>query len=142
MYLLDANVLIYAFRQDSPHHKECYGWLTSTLSGEEPVATTSVVELALLRISTLPSLGKSAAPTAEVFKFLETLKTQPAALRIEPGERHLEFLAELCAKLDLRGNDINDAFLAALAMEYDATLVTADKDFKRFPGLKFVNPLA
>jgi toxin-antitoxin system PIN domain toxin len=142
MYLLDANVLIYAFRQDSPHHKECYGWLTSTLSGEEPVATTSVVELALLRISTLPSLGKSAAPTAEVFKFLETFKAQPAALRIEPGERHLGFLAELCAKLDLRGNDINDAFLAALAMEYDATLVTADQDFKRFPGLKLVNPLA
>jgi len=142
VYLLDANVLIYAFRQDSPHHKECYGWVTSALSGEEPVATTSVVELALLRISTLPSLGKSAAPIREVFRFLEALKEQPAVLRIEPGEHHLHLLASLCAKLNLRGNDINDAFLAALAMEYDATLVTADKDFKRFPGLKFIDPLA
>ena len=61
-------------------------------------------------------------------------------VRIEPGDQHLKLLEGLCTKLKLRGNDINDAFLAALAFEYDATLVTADKGFSRFPGLRVLNP--
>ena len=62
-------------------------------------------------------------------------------LRIEAGEQHLDILTDLCAKLKLRGNDINDAFLAALSMEYGATLVTADRGFSRFSGVRVVNPL-
>jgi toxin-antitoxin system PIN domain toxin len=108
LYLLDANVLIYAFRRDSPHHSPCYQWLTNTLAGEDPVATTSVVELALLRIATLPALGTAASTPAEVFRFLGALKDQPTVLRIEPGEQHLDILSGLCAKMKLRGNDIND----------------------------------
>ncbi len=142
MYLLDANVLIYAFRRDSPHHAACYDWLGAALSGARPVATTSVVELALVRISTLPSLGRSAATAPDVFRFLDALRAQPAALRIEPGERHPRLFAELCDALRLRGNDVNDAFLAALAIEYDATLVSADRGFARFPGLTCLDPLA
>ena len=141
MYLLDANVLIYAFRRDSPHHSPCYQWLTNTLAGEDPIATTSVVELALLRIATLPALGTAASTPAEVFRFLGALKDQPSVLRIEPGEQHLDILSGLCAKMKLRGNDINDAFLAALSMEYGATLVTADRGFSRFTGLRIMNPL-
>ena len=141
MYLLDANVLIYAFRRDSPHHSPCYQWLTNTLAGEDPVATTSGVELALLQIATLPALGTAASTPAEVFRFLGALKDQPTVLRIEPGEQHLDILSGLCAKMKLRGNDINDAFLAALSMEYGATLVTADRGFSRFSGLRIMNPL-
>jgi toxin-antitoxin system PIN domain toxin len=141
VFLVDANVLIYAFRRDSPHHSACYRWLATALAGEEAVATTSVVELALLRVSTLPSLGKAAATTRDVFRFLGALSTQAAALRIEPGPAHTRLFAELCEALGLRGNDLNDAFLAALAIEYDATLVSADRGFTRFPELKLFDPL-
>jgi toxin-antitoxin system PIN domain toxin len=142
LFLLDANVLIYAFRRDSPHHAPCHEWLGAALAGGQPVATTSLVELALLRISTLPSLGSAAATPGDVFRFLDAVRAQPVALRIEPGERHPRLFAALCEALRLRGNDVNDAFLAALAIEYDATLVSADRGFARFPGLKVVDPLA
>ena len=142
MLLLDANILIYAFRSDSPHHDACYGWLTGVLAGEEPVATTSVVELALLRVSTLQALGTAAAGAAEVFRFLASLRQQSWTVRIEPGEHHLKLFQDFCMKLKLRGNDLNGAFLAALAIEYDATLVTADKGFSRFPGLRILDPTA
>ena len=142
MLLLDANILIYAFRSDSPHHAACYGWLTGVLAGEEPVATTSVVELALLRISTLSALGTASAAPADVCRFLASLRQQSWTVRIEPGEHHLKLFQDFCAKLKLRGNDMNDAFLAALALEYDATLVTADKGFSRFPGLRILDPTA
>jgi toxin-antitoxin system PIN domain toxin len=142
LFLLDANVLIYAFRRDSPHHAPSYDWLRAALAGGEPVATTSLVELALLRISTLPGLGPAAAKTADVFRFLDVLRAQPAVVRVEPGERHPRLFAQLCETLRLRGNDVNDAFLAALALEYDATLVSADRGFSRFPDVRFVDPLA
>jgi predicted nucleic acid-binding protein len=45
-------------------------------------------------------------------------------------------------QLRLRGNDLNDAWLAALAFEHNVTLVTADQDFGRFPGLSLTDPLA
>jgi toxin-antitoxin system PIN domain toxin len=142
MFLLDANVLIYAFRRDSPFHDPCYAWLRTALAGDEPVATTGLVELAFLRITTLPSLGKAASPPGDAFEFLNALRRNPMAVRIEPGRTHDEILARLCAQFRLRGNDINDAYLAALALEHDAALVTADQDFRRFPDLPLIDPIS
>jgi len=48
----------------------------------------------------------------------------------------------LILKLDLSGNDLNDAWLASLAIAHAATLVSADEGFRRFPGLKWINPLS
>ncbi len=142
MFLLDANILIYAFRRDSPSHDPCYAWLRAALAGGEPVATTGLVELAFLRITTLPSLGRAAAAPRDAFAFLEALRRDPMAVRIEPGPEHDGILARLCQQLRLRGNDINDAYLAALAFEHGATLVTVDQDFERFPDLALIDPLA
>jgi toxin-antitoxin system PIN domain toxin len=142
VFLLDANVLIYAFRRDSPFHDPCYVWLRKALAGDEPVATTGLVELAFLRITTLPSLGKSASPPGDAFEFLNALRRNPMAVRIEPRRAHDEILPRLCAQLRLRGNDINDAYLAALALEHDATLVTTDRDFRRFPDLPLIDPIS
>lgn len=142
MFLLDANVLIYAFRRDSPFHGPCYAWLRSALTGAEPVATTGLVELAFLRITTLPSLGRAAAAPSDALAFLNALRRDPMAIRIEPGPDHDGILARLCEQLRLRGNDINDAYLAALALEHGATFVTADRDFARFRELPLVDPVA
>lgn len=141
MYLLDANVLIYAFRRDSPYHEPCYRWLTAALGGTEAVATTSVVELALVRIMSLPALGPSAASPSEVLRFLAALKAQRTAVTIEPRDRHLDLMIRLCEEHGLVGNDVNDAFLAALALEHDATLATVDRGFERFPALRVLDPL-
>ena len=106
------------------------------------MATTGLVELAFLRITTLPSLGKAAARPGDTFAFLRALRRDPMAVRIEPGPDHDAILARLCERLRLRGNDINDAYLAALALEHAAILVTADRDFSRFPDLPLIDPLA
>ena len=140
MYILDANILIYAFRRDSPSHKPCYAWLSQVLARGDEVAAPSVVELALLRITTLPSLGAAAATPEAVFAFLNALRQTPYR-RLEPGAAHDTYLKQLCDSLNLRGNDANDAFLAALALEHNAVLVSADEGFRRFPVLHWFNPL-
>ena len=140
MYILDANILIYAFREDAPQHRACYDWLTDSLSQGGDVTASSVVELALLRITTLPSLKQSAATPGEVFGFLTALR-QTSYRRLDPGEAHDAHLQRLCNSLSLEGNDVNDAFLAALALENNAVLVSADEGFRRFPMIRLLNPL-
>jgi uncharacterized protein len=141
VFILDANVLIYALRRDSPFHQPCYDWLTLVLSQGAEVAAPSMVEVAVVRISSLPSLGAAATTPAAAFAFLRALREYGYYL-LEPGQNHLTYWLRLCADLNLRGNDVNDAFLAALALEYQATLVSADEGFKRFKGLVCLNPLA
>lgn len=139
MYLLDANILVYAFRRDAPQHRPCYDWLTGALAEGEEVTAPSVTELALVRITTLPSLGEAAATPEAVFDFLSALR-RTRYRRLDPGEAHDALFHELCTRLDLRGNDVNDAFLAALALEHHAVLVSADQGFQRFPMLRTLDP--
>jgi toxin-antitoxin system PIN domain toxin len=137
-YLIDANVLLNAFRQDAPAHEANYGWLTRTLQDGQSVWTTRVNELALLRISTLAALGPLAASPERVFEFLAALHAQPNYRHLELGKPGLARWRQLTLDLNLRGNDLNDAYLAALALEYRLTLVTADAGFTRFAGLRVV----
>lgn len=139
-YLLDANLLLNAFRRDTPAHTASYGWLTRTLQEGEAVWTTSVNEIALLRVSTLAALGPLAASPQQVFAFLAALHTQPTYQHLELGKAGLGRWRQLTLDLGLRGNDLNDAFLAALALEHRLTLVTADQGFRRFPGLRVFTP--
>jgi predicted nucleic acid-binding protein len=48
---------------------------------------------------------------------------------------------EACRRGDAKGNLISDAWIAAIAIEQGATLVSADRDFRRFPGLRIEDPL-
>ena len=41
----------------------------------------------------------------------------------------------------LGGKLIPDAYLAALALEHGCEFISTDKDFRRFPGLRWRHPL-
>jgi predicted nucleic acid-binding protein len=60
----------------------------------------------------------------------------------EPTPRHRDLLGQLLALPGVHGNLVPDAHLAALAIEHGLTLCSTDGDFARFPGLRWVNPLA
>lgn len=142
MFVVDVNVLLFAFRRDSAFHVPCREWLEKTLAGEREVALSTIVEIALLRISTLARLGPSAAPPGEVFAFLAALHRYPRVIRIEPIAGHYSVLEALVGRLGLTGNDLNDAHLALLALERRATLVSTDRGFRRFPDLDWFDPSA
>ena len=140
MYLLDANFLIYTFREDASLHQVCRTWLTETLTRGYTVLSPAIVEVALIRISTLPSLGERAAPLRDVFQFLEDLHKLPIYLHAPASKAVTHRWRALCEKYALQGNDVNDAYLAALALEHSATLVSVDKGFKRFGELSWFDP--
>ncbi|GAA5533482.1 TA system VapC family ribonuclease toxin [Deinococcus aluminii] len=135
-FLLDANVLLYAFNRDAVQHAAFHSWLWATLDADTPVFSTALNEVALLRIST----GPLRIPAAAAFDFLQDLYGFPNYGRLSLPNSGLPLWQQLVLSLNLTGNDVNDAYLAPLALTHDLTLVTADRGFTRFAGLRVLTP--
>lgn len=141
MILPDANVLIYAFRRDADRHVEYRRWLESALYDESAVGLSDMVLSSVVRIVTHPKVFGQPSTLEQALGFAEFLWVQPNVVRLVPGNRHWALFADLCRAVDAKGNLIADAYLAALAMEAGAEWITTDRDFARFPGLRWRHPL-
>ncbi len=139
LHFPDANILIYCLREESAGHRNCRQWLETLTQKGEPLALCELVEVAFLRISTLPRL--QIAPVDVALDFWNDLKRYPEIVRLVPGNRHAAIFQEIVGSLGLIGNDLNDAWLASLAIEHEATLVSADEGFRKFKKLRLLNPL-
>lgn len=136
MKLVDANVLLYAVNADARQHEPAREWLDHALSGEETVAFSWVVLLAFIRISTHPGIFGSPLSAETAFDVAEAWLAQPGAVLVEPTRRHPGILRGLLADVGTAGNLVNDAHLAALAIEHRADVVSFDADFTRFRGVR------
>jgi uncharacterized protein len=141
MIVIDANLLLYACDTSSVHHQASRQWFEGILSGDEPVGLTWAALLAFLRIGTDPRIRKDAFSVEEAIAIAAGWLERPTVTLLSPGERHWEILRSIMIKGQARGPLVTDAHLAALAIEHGAILATCDRDFARFPGLKFFNPL-
>jgi toxin-antitoxin system PIN domain toxin len=141
MMLLDSNILIYAHRRDAERHEDYRHWLEDLIDGPEPYAVADQALMAMIRIVTNPRIYQPPALLQEALAFADQFRNQPHAHVISPGSGFWGIFAGLCRQAGATGTLIPDAYLAALAIEHGCELVTADRDFKRFPGLRFRFPL-
>ncbi len=141
MIACDVNLLLYALREESDRHREYRAWLEKTLEGDEPLALFEPVLAAVLRIGTHPAVYRTPTPRRVVEAYIETLIAAPAAIALRAGDHHWALFLALCRKADCRGNMVQDAYLAALALEHGCRWMTTDRDFARFPGLVWKHPL-
>ena len=95
-----------------------------------------------LRVVTHPRLFSPPEPIESALEFANALRTAPTAVPVAPGARHWPILERLCRDAGTRGNLVPDAYLAALAIESGAEWVTTNRDYSRFPGLRWQHPLA
>jgi uncharacterized protein len=140
--LLDVNVLIGAFRTDSPHYAVCNPWLTDVLAGDPVYCLSPLTLSAVVRITTNSKSHKVPSTLQEAFSFCDYLRSQPNCQIVEPGERHWDIFKRLCAETGIRGPDVTDAWFAALAIEWGCEWITLDRGFSRFPGLRWSMPSA
>jgi toxin-antitoxin system PIN domain toxin len=140
--LIDANILVYAHVGSFAQHKLARDWLDQQLSGPSRVGLPWPSLLAFLRLVTNPRMFERPEPMAEAWGQVLSWLACGTVWIPEPTERHAELLGRLLALPGIHGNLLPDAHLAALALEYGLTLCSADGDFARFPGLRWVNPLA
>jgi uncharacterized protein len=142
MILVDANLLIYAIDSDSPHHARARRWLETVLSGTTRVGLAWVVILAFLRITTRPGLLRKPLSIERAMAFIAEWLAQPYVVAVAPSDQHWQVFSALLRTAGSAGNLVSDTHLAALAIEHGYAVYSSDHDFKRFPGLTHVNPLA
>ena len=141
MLLPDVNVLVYAHREDAGAHVAHRQWLQQLLNGDEAYGLASIVLSGFLRIVTHPKVFMKPTPLVDALAFAAQLREPSTCVAVEPGSRHWDIFRRLCIDSDVRGNLVPDAYLAALAIESGCELVTTDRDFSRFAGLRSRHPL-
>lgn len=141
MRLFDVNVLVYAFREDAPNHVHYRSWLERVVQSDEPYAVSDHVLAGFLRIATHPRVFQPPAPWELAIEFAESVRGQPGAVSVMPGEQHWKIFTRLCAESGAAGNLVPDAWLAALAIEHGCQFITTDRDYGRFRELRWQHPL-
>ena len=142
MIVLDANILLYAYGAGSPRHKEARAWLEKALSGAELVGLPWPTLTAFIRIATNPRLPGFRRSIEEVSRTVDQWLEQPNVRVLTPGDDHWLLLRRMIVDGQASGPLVSDAQLAALTIEYGGVLHTTDRDFARFPGLRWKNPLS
>ena len=142
MILVDANLLLYAYHTRGEHHEASRRWLEAVLAGTDLVRFSWLTLWAFLRIGTNSRVFEHPLTASEAAAAVSSWLSQPVAGILEPGERHWEILRNLMREGQTAGPLVMDAMIAAIAIEHGAVLCTTDRDFSRFPGLRWRNPLA
>lgn len=141
MILLDANLLVYAHVTSLTQHHAARSWLDSRLNGPTPVGLPWPTLLSFVRLVSNPRIFEHAQPISKAWKQVDDWLTCPVAWIPQPTERHREILGSFLTDTLGRSNLVPDAHLAALAIEHGLTLCSTDRDFTRFPNLRWEDPL-
>ena len=141
MIIVDVNLLVYAVNTLSTHHRDAKKWWEDVLSRGETIGLPWTTILGFIRLTTRSGIGMTAVPIGEAFDVVEDWLKVPTVSIVEPGARHLLILRTLLMQARTAGNLTSDAHLAALAIEHNAELCSSDRDFAKFRGLRWRDPL-
>ena len=140
MRLVDTNVLLYAVHVEAEHHAVALNWLDRSLSDNETVLLPWMCLIAFIRLSTHPSVYERPQSVAESLEIVEAWLGLPNVVTDQPDDHHAHRIGDILEVVGGRGNLVNGAHLAALASQYDATVISYDNDFSRFPGIRWERP--
>jgi toxin-antitoxin system PIN domain toxin len=139
--VLDANILLYAYDTTSPHHARARTWLEGAFSSGTQIGLPWQTAAAFLRIVTNPRIPGERFSVDDAIRIVDQWLEQPNVHVLSPGDGHWLLLRKMMIEGQARGPMITDAQLAALTIEHAGVLHTMDRDFARFPGLRWTNPL-
>lgn len=142
MILADANLLLYAYNASAPEHASAKAWLERSLSRPAPLAFCWQTIGAFLRLTTNRAVFPAPLSIQHATRIVDSWLERPMVVLLEPGPRHWAIAREVLEDSQARGSLVPDALLAALAIEHGAIIATHDADFRRFPQVSTVDPLA
>ena len=141
MILVDANLLVYAFVRELPEHEAAVRWLDHQINRTTHVGLPWPSLLAFLRLTTNPRIFSTPPALDRAWKQVRDWLQQDSVWVPQPTERHEEVLGQLLAETGGRGSLVDDAHLAALALEHGLVLCSTDGDFARFQAIRWWNPI-
>ncbi len=141
MILPDANLLLYACDQSSPFHPKAAEWCENIMCSSSPVILLPVVVFGFVRISTHPRIFTDPLSVAEASAHVRSWLSRKQVRLHDMLPEDVEAALTLLESAGTAGNLTTDAQIAAVARRLDAEVHTADLDFGRFAGVRFINPL-
>jgi toxin-antitoxin system PIN domain toxin len=136
---VDTNVLVYAHRPELPAHGSARTRLRALAEGLQPVVFPWPCLYEFLRVVTHRNLFRVPSKPEVAVAAVADLLAFPTVRTISETDRHFAVLASLIDPAAPSGNLMHDAHIAALLLEHGVTdLLTEDKDFHRFPGVRVV----
>jgi toxin-antitoxin system PIN domain toxin len=138
--LFDVNIFVYAHRDDAADHRRFRQWIEEQVRAPEPFGVAELVLSSFVRVVTHPRIFQPPTPLQTALANCRSILQRPNAVLVRPGERHWEIFDDLCTRANARGDLITDAYFAALAIEHGCEWITTDRDFARFPGLRWRQP--
>jgi toxin-antitoxin system PIN domain toxin len=140
---IDTNVLVYARREEVPHHAAARRILVELAEGSTPWALPWPCVYEFLRVITHPRVFQPPTELDAAVEDLTSLLESPALVLLGEGPAHLGHLRRAVLGGRASGNLAHDAHIAALLREHGVEeLWTADRDFARFAGLRVRDPFA
>lgn len=139
MKIVDANVMLYAVNTAAEHHEASVRWLDGALSGADSVGFAWLPLLAFVRLATKEALFPQPLRPEDAMSRIADWTAASSAVVVSPTARHADVLTGMLARVGAGGNLVNDAHLAALAVEHRAGIVSYDNDFQRF-GVRWDRP--
>lgn len=136
MNIPDVNVLVALFRPDHRYHRAAAAWWAASSDRGEPFSVPDVVWSGFTRVVTNGRIFEEPASFAQAQDFVGALLAQPTHATWVAHARTLEEFARLGADVSARGNLVTDVYIAACAATYGGTVVTFDRDYRRFDGLR------
>lgn len=134
-------MLVYAHRGGTAEHEQIGMWLEEVANGSAPFGLSTLVLSGMLRVVTHPRVFADPSPLDTAMEFVEELRARPNCVEIAPGPRHWEIFANLCRDTGATGNEVPDAYHAALAIESGSEWITTDRGFARYEELNWRHPL-
>lgn len=143
MIVPDVNVLVHAYRRESPKHERYAEWLGGVVAGDDELGLVESVLTGFVRIVTNPRIVADPAPTGDALAFVRAVRSSARARALAATDSTWVQL-ERYAQVDrqVRGNLVPDAWLAAMARSHGGRMATADRGFARFEGLDRFDPAA
>lgn len=142
MKVLDTNILVYAHREEMPFHDRAQVVVRQLSEDTAPWAISWPSVHEFLAVVTNPRIFKMPTAMAKAWAFLEALRESPSLRLLSETPEHYETLRSLLKESRTVGSKVHDARIVALCLEHGAdALLSADRDFSRFPSLRVVNPL-
>ena len=138
MNVLDVNVVVALYHRDHPHHAAAGAWWEESRAAGEPFTVPDIVWVAFARVITNRAVFSIPATFEQAWTFVTAVMDQDTYARYAADERVLAVFARLSAGSRATGNLITDAYVAAMATSLGASVVTFDRDFRKFDDVSVI----
>jgi hypothetical protein len=136
---VDTNVLVYAHREEFPQHRKASARLIELAEGTARWAIPVFCLGEFLRVTTHPRLLAPPFSIPEACEALTRVLRSPSLRVLTPGDRFWPLLVQAVSEADAIGNVVFDAQVVAVCREAGVSaLLTEDRDFDRFRGLRTI----